>query len=124
MAKALEQLPLSASEPPALPEIHDTQAGGDSDQRPSDEAAGATSPATTSAGLVAAETPSPSPTPRPLRGRHPSEQRFIIRQVAIKCATDLVASRQVKLEELFRYAARITAWIYYEGGSKKKEDAA
>lgn len=39
-------------------------------------------------------------------------QRFIVRQVAIKCATDLVASKQIPLESLFKYAGRITAWIY------------
>ena len=46
------------------------------------------------------------------RPRHPSEQRYIIRQTAIKCATDLVAARQVKIEALFSYAGRIVAWIY------------
>lgn len=44
--------------------------------------------------------------------RHPSTQRFIVRQTAIKCATDLVCARQVDIEQLFRYAGRITAWIY------------
>ena len=44
--------------------------------------------------------------------RPASMQRFIIRQTAIKCATDLVASKQIPLESLFKYAGRITAWIY------------
>lgn len=44
--------------------------------------------------------------------RPASTQRFIVRQTAIKCATDLVASRQIPIEQLFRYAGRITAWIY------------
>ena len=44
--------------------------------------------------------------------RPASTQRFIVRQTAIKCATDLVVGRQIPLEQLFRYAGRITSWIY------------
>lgn len=39
-------------------------------------------------------------------------QRYIIRQTAIKCATDLVVGRQVKIEDLFKFSGRIVAWIY------------
>ncbi len=53
--------------------------------------------------------------PAHLRRRDPREQRQIIRQTAIKCSVDLVASGKVDVERLFQYAGRIVAWIYSTG---------
>ncbi len=57
------------------------------------------------------ETPEP-PKPASRWKRDPGEQRYIIRQTAIKCAVDLASAGKIPVVDLFKFSGRIVAWIY------------
>jgi hypothetical protein len=55
----------------------------------------------------------------PMRQRDPSDSRMIVRQTALKCATELVTNKIVAPDLLLATADRLTRWVYEQSEVKR-----
>jgi len=60
-----------------------------------------------------------SPAAPPLRQRDPADSRMIVRQVALKCATDLVVGKVVAPDLLLATADKLVRWVYEQSEVKR-----